>query len=65
MSVCMYMCMYMYMYMNERKNRMPGGGSAQEVEAGGSQTLRSVRPTEWVPGQPGLHTEKPCLKTQI
>jgi hypothetical protein len=31
--------------------------STGEAEAGGFLSLRPVRPTEWVPGQPGLHRE--------
>jgi hypothetical protein len=33
-----------------------------ETEAGGFLISRPTWSTEWVPEQPGLYTEKPCLK---
>jgi hypothetical protein len=36
--------------------------STREAEAGGFLSSRPAWSTKWVPGQPGLHTEKPCLE---
>jgi hypothetical protein len=38
--------------------------STQEAEAGGFLSSRPAWSTEWVPGQPGFYTEKPCLEKQ-
>jgi hypothetical protein len=38
--------------------------STQEAEAGRSLSSKPAWSTEWVPEQPKLHTEKPCLKKQ-
>jgi hypothetical protein len=38
--------------------------STWEAEAGGFLSLRPAWSIEWVPGQPGGHTEKPCLETR-
>ena len=38
--------------------------SIQEAEAGRFLSSRPAWSTDWIPGLPGLHTEKPCLKNQ-
>ena len=38
--------------------------STQEAEAGRFLSSKLAWSTKWVPRQPGLHTEKPCLKKQ-
>jgi hypothetical protein len=48
----------------KNKSALPGGGSAQEAEAGGGLSSRPVWSTEQVSGQLGLHRET-VSKNQI
>lgn len=50
-----------------QKKKKPGDGGAFDPnswEAKAGRSSVSMRPTEQIPGKPGLYTEKPCLNKQ-